>query len=207
MLLLSRTNIHNSRCHLDSRIARALCRIPSYPRHVTPASRRRILRGAPRLTAPSAVHLTMCFLPDSQLRRLSVKASLPLSPLQRFRVCDCLTVADYTRAVIVCQQFFCLHSTRPSCFPASAFTPGSSPSQYSMKVPHSRRLSFASSSLSIIFVYVLKVFISRPSVSYSCTSKTSPFFSCSKISVERLAVPLNHTPPHSSEDLLPSRHA
>lgn len=36
------------------------------------------------LTAPSAVHLTTCFLPDSQHHRLSVKASLPLSPLQRF---------------------------------------------------------------------------------------------------------------------------
>ena len=38
----------------------------------------------PHLTAPSAVHLTTCFLPDFQHRRLSVKASLPLSPLQRF---------------------------------------------------------------------------------------------------------------------------
>jgi hypothetical protein len=47
MLLLSRTNILNSRCHLDSRKIRALCRIPSYPRHVTPASRRRILRDTP----------------------------------------------------------------------------------------------------------------------------------------------------------------
>ena len=36
------------------------------------------------LTAPSAVHLTTCFSPDSQQHRLSVKASLPLSPLQRF---------------------------------------------------------------------------------------------------------------------------
>ncbi|MBR2593019.1 MAG: hypothetical protein IKD83_00130, partial [Firmicutes bacterium] len=38
------------------------------------------------LTAPSAVHLAACFLPDSQHRRLSVKASLPLSPHQRFSV-------------------------------------------------------------------------------------------------------------------------
>ena len=38
------------------------------------------------LTAPSAVHLTTCFLPDFQLRRLSVKASLPLSPSQRFKI-------------------------------------------------------------------------------------------------------------------------
>lgn len=36
------------------------------------------------LTSPSAVHLTVCFLPGSQQRGLSVKASLPLSPLQRF---------------------------------------------------------------------------------------------------------------------------
>ena len=36
------------------------------------------------LTAPSAVHLTTCFSPDSQHHRLSVKASLPLSPHQRF---------------------------------------------------------------------------------------------------------------------------
>ena len=41
--------------------------------------------GKTHLTAPSAVHLTTCFLPDSQHRRLSVKASLPLSPLQRFK--------------------------------------------------------------------------------------------------------------------------
>ena len=39
--------------------------------------------GKPHLTAPSAVHLTTCFLPHSQQRGLSVKASLPLSPLQR----------------------------------------------------------------------------------------------------------------------------
>ena len=40
--------------------------------------------GKTQLTAPSAVHLTTCFLPDSQHHRLSVKALLPLSPLQRF---------------------------------------------------------------------------------------------------------------------------
>ncbi len=38
------------------------------------------------LTAPSAVHLTTCFLPGSQHPRLSVKASLPLSPHQRFPI-------------------------------------------------------------------------------------------------------------------------
>ena len=36
------------------------------------------------LTAPSAVHLTGCFLPDSQQYGLSVEAYLPLSPHQRF---------------------------------------------------------------------------------------------------------------------------
>ena len=37
------------------------------------------------LTAPSTVHLTTCFLPGSQHHRFSVKASLPLSPFQRFK--------------------------------------------------------------------------------------------------------------------------
>jgi len=63
------------RCHLVSRSARALDRDTD----ISPAfhaclSRRRILCGIPHLTAPSAVHLTTCFLPDSQHRRLSVKA-------------------------------------------------------------------------------------------------------------------------------------
>ena len=42
------------------------------------------------LTAPSAVHLTARFLPASQHRRLSVKASLTLSPLQRFSMLNFL---------------------------------------------------------------------------------------------------------------------
>ena len=46
--------------------------------------------GISHLTAPSAVHLTTCFLPDSQHHRFSVKASLPLSPLQRFEVLNYL---------------------------------------------------------------------------------------------------------------------
>ena len=41
------------------------------------------------LTAPSAVHLTTCFTPDSQHHRLSVMALLPLSPLQRFNSLLC----------------------------------------------------------------------------------------------------------------------
>jgi len=36
------------------------------------------------LTAPSAIHLMICFLPDSQQRGLSVRALSPLSSLQRF---------------------------------------------------------------------------------------------------------------------------
>ena len=98
--------------------------------------------GIPRLTAPSAVHLTMCFLPDSQLRRLSVKASLPLSPLQRFRVCDCLTVADYSSAPAVCQQlFYGVSVTVEFSISASSAASGSSPSQYSRKVPSSFMVS------------------------------------------------------------------
>ena len=48
--------------------------------------------GISHLTAPSAVHLTTCFLPDSQHHRFSVKASLPLSPLQRFEVLNYLLI-------------------------------------------------------------------------------------------------------------------
>ena len=48
-------------------------------------TRRRILGHWP-LTAPSAVHLTTCFSPDSQHCGLSVEALLPLSPLQRFNL-------------------------------------------------------------------------------------------------------------------------
>ena len=40
--------------------------------------------------APSAAHLTTCFSPDSQHPRLSVEASLPLSPLQRFHLLNCV---------------------------------------------------------------------------------------------------------------------
>ncbi len=64
---------------------RALSRVPSYSRQLTHAfALQNTLRTAAHLTAPSAVHLTICFLPDSHHRRLSVKASLPLSPHQRF---------------------------------------------------------------------------------------------------------------------------
>ena len=64
----------------------ALSGIPAYPRQLTYANtlQNTLWVWNSHLTAPSAVHLTTCFLPDSQHRRLSVKASLPLSPLQRF---------------------------------------------------------------------------------------------------------------------------
>ena len=68
-----------------------LCRctlsgIPTYSRQLTYAPRRRILSASAPLTAPSAVHLPVCFLPDFQRRRLSVKASPTLSPRQRFAI-------------------------------------------------------------------------------------------------------------------------
>ena len=67
-------------------ITRALSRIPTYPRQLTYAHTLQNTLENIHLTAPSAVHLTTCFSPGSQLPRLSVKASLPLSPLQRFDV-------------------------------------------------------------------------------------------------------------------------
>ena len=56
------------------------------------------------MTAPSAVHLTNCFSPDSQHHRLSVEASLPLSPLQRFSL---LNYLHYITLNIFCQYIFC----------------------------------------------------------------------------------------------------
>lgn len=71
-------------------ITRALSRIPTYPRQLTYAhTLQNTLGKRSHLTAPSAVHLTTCFLPDSQHLRLSVKALLPLSPLQRFTMLNC----------------------------------------------------------------------------------------------------------------------
>ena len=70
-------------------ITRALSRIPTYPRQLTYAHTLQNTLENIHLTAPSAVHLTTCFLPDSQHLRLSVKASLPLSPLQRFTMLNC----------------------------------------------------------------------------------------------------------------------
>ena len=89
---LSRTNaIREKRtirgATLNSRLPVRLAEIPSYLpatdvcQHVAGYSAHKT-----HFAAPSAVHLTMCILPDFQHRRLSVKASLPLSPLQRFAV-------------------------------------------------------------------------------------------------------------------------
>ena len=100
---LPRTNRNYPRCHLASRLSRALCGIPTYPRPLTQALRRRILRGTPLLTAPSAVHLTICFTPDSQQRGLSVVASSPLSPLQQFSL---LNYRYYKSSRGICQLFF-----------------------------------------------------------------------------------------------------
>ena len=65
---------------------RALIGIPLYSRQLTYALRRRILGSLHPLTAPSAVHLTVRFLPAFQRRGLSGRAWPPLSPLQRFGV-------------------------------------------------------------------------------------------------------------------------
>ena len=83
---LSRTNRNNTirGATLIHGATRALCRIPTYPGNWRMPTRCRILWEKPHLTAPSAAHLTTCFLPDFQHHRLSVKSSLPLSPLQRF---------------------------------------------------------------------------------------------------------------------------
>ena len=84
---------------------RALCRVPSYPRQLTYALTswntpwQPIQCSCPGLTTPSAVHLTTCFLPDSQQHGLSGKASSPLSPLQRFFV-----VFWYTTFFNPCQR-------------------------------------------------------------------------------------------------------
>ena len=84
---LSRTNKTLIRgATLIHGMTRALSRIPTYPRQMTSACNVAEYFVKSHLTAPSAVHLTTCFLPDSQQHRLSVKASLSLSPLQRFEL-------------------------------------------------------------------------------------------------------------------------
>ena len=75
-----------------------------YPRQLTYAHTSQNTWQWP-FTAPSAVHLTTCFSPDSQHRGFSVEASLPLSPLQRFSVFffDGWSIAPFE---CVCQYFF-----------------------------------------------------------------------------------------------------
>lgn len=49
------------RCHLDSRVhSHALCKILTYLRQLTYASRHRVLGFSNPLTVPSAVHLATC---------------------------------------------------------------------------------------------------------------------------------------------------
>ena len=85
-------------------LGRALGRVPSYPRQLTYAH---TLQNTllSHLTAPSAAHLTTCFRPGSQHPGLSVQASLPLLPLQRF---VSLVIAYYT-PLFLRNQPFCLH--------------------------------------------------------------------------------------------------
>ena len=110
-----------------------LSEIPTYPRQITHALRHRILSDYRKfrsrcrsteqssiteiedflshfpisfslLTVPSAVHLTTCFMSDSQHLRLSVLASLPLSPLQRFIY---YIKIDAIPITCMCQEFLC----------------------------------------------------------------------------------------------------
>ena len=67
------------------------------PWQLTYALRCRILSKKP-LTAPSAVHLPTCFLPDSHHRGLSVKSWSALSPHQRF------DYHKYSTHKTVCQE-------------------------------------------------------------------------------------------------------
>ena len=88
---LPRTNkqIIYPRCHLDSQLTlRRLAGYQHTPGNSRIPTRYRILRKI-RFPVPSVVHLTSCFLPDSQHRGFSVKASLPLSPPQRFTIFSC----------------------------------------------------------------------------------------------------------------------
>ena len=90
---------------------RALYRIPAYPRQLTYApTLQNTLRPAPHLTAPSAVHLTACFLPGSQHPGLSGKALLPLSPHQRFGY---VLWGYFTTAPQGCQEKICPHNPVP----------------------------------------------------------------------------------------------
>ena len=84
------------------RIPCALSRIPTYPRQLTYAHTLQNTLENIHLTAPSAVHLPTCFSSGSQLPGLSVKASLTLSPLQRFNIL--LNFSQYTTRLYKCQE-------------------------------------------------------------------------------------------------------
>ena len=111
---LSRTNNHAyPRCHLaftgpspyswrDTSISPATDVCP----HVAPYS-----ALYARFPAPSAVHLTVCFLPGSQHPGLSGRASPPLSPHQRFTVFNC---RHYSTALGRCQPLFAISWRRLS---------------------------------------------------------------------------------------------
>ena len=140
--VLSRTNNTLIRgATLIYGMTRTLSRIPTYPRQITSACNvAEYFVKSSHLTAPSAVHLTTCFSPDSQHRRLSVEASLPLSPLQRFTV---LNLVYDTTLYSTCQQvlknIFPLSGcpVRRGCFmPQAAF----SQSQPKRERPSSRVL-------------------------------------------------------------------
>ena len=82
------------------RMKKSLCHLAEY--HHTPSVLRAHLSSEANNAEafsplPSAVHLIACFLPDSQHRRLSVKASLPLSPPQRF------SLIKYSTVFFACQ--------------------------------------------------------------------------------------------------------
>ena len=103
--ILDRSQIHQGRIKQVIRGAtlhsrertRALSGIPTYPRQLTYANTsQNTPQELPRLTAPSAAHLTTCFLPDSQQHGLSGKASSPLSPLQRFGVLNLIQIIALT---------------------------------------------------------------------------------------------------------------
>lgn len=66
--------LQHPRCHLVSRVNRALSRIPTYPRHTDACLASQNTRQNLPLTAPSAVHLTACVLSGSQHPKLSLSA-------------------------------------------------------------------------------------------------------------------------------------
>ncbi len=77
------------------------------------STRCRILCEKSHLTAPSVVHLTICFLPDSQHHRLSVKALLPLSPLQQFSIIKLIFIISPLYAIVnICNNILNIQNVR-----------------------------------------------------------------------------------------------